>query len=296
MLARKPEPDAIPEPQIESFPITLPVVRQTPELRLDASFYNPRVAEALAILRRSQLDIQPLAKVTQRIFIPPRFKRIYVEQAHGVPFLQGSHVVHFQPADIKYLSRVAHRRLDRWIIRAGWVLVTCSETIGRATIAPESWNGWAASQHICRIVPQPGGPCPAGYIYAYLSSELGQAQLTAQIYGAVVDELTEDQARSVLIPVPRTPEQKVLVEEINELAMKSIAAKEEAVHAAIEAIATVSSLVPELNPPEEWVPEAPEHDERDAEIARRRIAELREAPEQIIHGPALEERLAGLEK
>jgi mRNA-degrading endonuclease RelE of RelBE toxin-antitoxin system len=120
MLARKAEPTPIAAPHIEHFSMTLPLVRQTPELRLDASFYNPRVAEALAVLRRSELDIRPLAEVTKRIFIPPRFKRIYVDQEHGVPFLQGSHVVHFQPADIKYLSRAAHTRLDRWIIEAGW--------------------------------------------------------------------------------------------------------------------------------------------------------------------------------
>ena len=295
MLARKPEPTAIPEPHIEAFPITLPVVRQTPELRLDASFYNPRVAEALALLRRSGLEIKRLAEVTKRIFIPPRFKRIYVDRAHGVPFLQGSHVVHFQPTDIKYLSRAAHKRLDRWIISSGWVLVTCCGTIGRATIAPDSWDGWAASQHICRIIPEPGSPCPPGYIYAYLLSELGQAQLTAQIYGAVVDELTEEQARSVLIPVPRTREQKELIQEIDTAAMKSIAAKEEAVRAALTAVSEISALVPELERPGEWIPESPEHDEQDAEVARRRIAELRERPERIIRGLALEERLSELE-
>jgi Type I restriction modification DNA specificity domain len=296
MLARKLEPASIPEPHVESFPITLPLVRKTTELRLDASFYNPRVAEALAILRRSELEIQPLHRVTQRIFIPPRFKRIYVDPEHGVPFLQGSHVVHFQPTDMKYLSRAAHVRLDRWIIRSGWVLVTCSGTIGRATIAPNSRDGWAASQHICRIVPDPGSPCPPGYIYAYLLSELGQAQLTAQIYGAVVDELTEDQAQSVLIPVPVTREQTMLVQEVDTLAMKSIEAKDEAVRAALAAVAEISALVPELAQPETWAPASPEEDKRDAEIARRRIAELQDHPEKVIQGSVLEERLAEFEK
>ena len=42
--------------------------------------------------------------------------------------------------------------------------------------------------------------------------------------------------------------------------------------------------------------EPPEHDERDAEIARQRIAELQQKPEQIISGAALQERLTELEK
>ena len=289
MLARKAEPTPLAESRIESFSMTLPLVRQTSELRLDASFYNPRVAEALAVLRRSGLDIRPLAEVTKRIFIPPRFKRIYVDQEHGVPFLQGSHVVHFQPADIKYLSRAAHTRLDRWIIEAGWILVTCSGTIGRTTIALDSWAGWAASQHICRIIPDPASPCPPGYIYAYLSSELGQAQLTAQIYGAVVDELTEGQARSVLIPVPRTPEQREIVAEIDAEAMRSIALKDEAIRAALNAVAEISSLVPELARPEEWT--SPENDARDADIARLRLEEITAHPERVLQGTALEEKL-----
>lgn len=103
-----PAPEALsvekPEGKIEVFSVALPWLKRTNELRLDASFYNPRVAEALAILKRSGLSLQPLSAVTKRVFIPPRFKRIYVERKHGVPFLQGSHVVHFQPADIKYLS------------------------------------------------------------------------------------------------------------------------------------------------------------------------------------------------
>src|ERR1700724_435823 len=90
--------------EIESFSIASPWLKKADELRLDASFYNPRVAEALTVLRRSGLPLKSLDEVTKRIFIPPRFKRIYVKKTHGVPFLQGSHVVHFQPADIKYLA------------------------------------------------------------------------------------------------------------------------------------------------------------------------------------------------
>jgi hypothetical protein len=40
-----------------------------------------------------------------------------------------------------------------------------------------------------------------GYLATYLASPIGQAQLTAQVYGAVVDELTEEQASSVRVPV-----------------------------------------------------------------------------------------------
>jgi len=192
------------------------------------------------------LPTKTLEQVTERIYIPPRFKRIYVDAAHGTPFLQGSHVVHFQPADLKYLSNTAHKDLSRWIIHEGWILVTCSGTIGRVAVTPKQWDGWAASQHILRIIPAPDSPCPPGYLYAFLSSPVGQAQLTAQIYGAVVDELTEGQARSILIPVPKTAKQKELVNAINDHALRAVKRRAEAAELATRAVAEVGDLLPEL--------------------------------------------------
>lgn len=238
-----PKAAPLPRRKVETFSILHSVMKGAGETRLDASFYNPRLAEVLAKLNRNGMKLSTLGDVTERIFIPPRFKRIYVEQDHGVPFLQGSHVVHFQPADIKYLSRTAHTGLERWIIDEGWVLVTCSGTIGRVAISPPSWKDWAASQHILRIVPKTNGPCPVGYLCAFLSSPYGQAQLTSRIYGAVVDEITEEQAASVLIPVPKTAAEKRLVEEIHEAAMESVRAKEIAVSAAQLSVANVDKLL-----------------------------------------------------
>lgn len=41
-----------------------------------------------------------------------------------------------------------------------------------------------------------------GYVYQFLSSRLGQDQLKANIYGAIVDHIEPDDVRRVLIPVP----------------------------------------------------------------------------------------------
>ena len=194
-------------------------------MRLDAGHYNRETIDAHRQLESSGLAMERLGDVTERIFIPPRFKRVYVDQDHGIPFLQGTHLPQFKPTDIKYLSRSAHRNIRHWLIREGWVLVTCSGTIGRVGIALRQWDGWAASQHIMRIVPQIGGPCPPGYVYAWLSSPLGQAQFNG-VYGAVVDEITAEQVGSILIPVPETGEQQAIVNTVNDLAIQAVATKE----------------------------------------------------------------------
>ncbi len=215
--------------QVESFLLSSRKLVQMPELRLDASYFNPAVMYATESLRQSGMRVEPLGQISTRIFIPPRFKRIYVDGSDvGIPFLQGSHVVHFQPADLKYLSKAAHHKLERWIVDAGWLLVTCSGTIGRVAICPPEWHGWAASQHILRIVPDEK-QCPSGYLCSFLSSAFGQAQLTANIYGAVVDELTEEQAAGILVPLPITKEDNQIVSSIDREVKKAIKLRSEAI-------------------------------------------------------------------
>ena len=67
--------------------------------------------------------------------------------------------------------------------------------------------------------------CAPGYIYAWLSSPLGQAQFNG-VYGAVVDEITAEHVENILILVPQTGEQQVIVSTVNDLAIQALATKE----------------------------------------------------------------------
>ena len=55
------------------------------EMRLDAGHYNAATIEVNRLLGASGLSLKRMGDVTGRIFIPPRFKRIYVDYEHGVP-------------------------------------------------------------------------------------------------------------------------------------------------------------------------------------------------------------------
>lgn len=226
-----------------AFSVDAQWVRNSNGLRFDAAHYNPKLAKAIAMLRASGMELRPLGDVTERVFIPGRFKRVYVQKAHGVPFVQGSHIVHFQPADIKYISPAVHKKMDQWLIRENWLLVTRSGTVGRVAITPKSWDGWAASEHLLRIVPESGAECPPGYLHAFLQSFAGQSQLTSHIYGAVVDELTEDQAKGILVPIARTPAQRSAVKKINELGMEALHLRDAAVAAAMATFDRIAELL-----------------------------------------------------
>jgi type I restriction enzyme S subunit len=206
--------------------------------RLDASFHLPIAKAAIQQLRSGRYSLAQLGDVAQRIFIPPRFKRIYVSPEYGVPFLQGSHIPLMKPYDLKYLSRRAHADLSPWIIREGWVLVTCSGTIGRVALVPKRLDTWAASQHIERIIPNPQRIHP-GYLATFLMTPYGQHQLTSKIYGAVVDELTEDDTSAIWLPDAPLDVQQC----INALVVQAFEKKEEANQIEGQAISTLEKTI-----------------------------------------------------
>ncbi len=232
--------------KVESFRVTSELVDGSDGIRLDASFYNAEVIEALAALDTSGMKITTVKDLTDRVFIPNRFKRNYVGAGHGVPFLQGSHIVQFRPDDVKYLSKATHANLDSLLIHKGWILITRSGTVGRIAIVTSQWEGWAGSEHIFRVVPKSGSAALTGYIAAYLGSSIGQLQLNRQIYGAVVDELTENHIRSIRVPLPVTPTQRKRVREIADLAMKAAVARAEAVEMAKQVDGAIVDLLPDV--------------------------------------------------
>lgn len=226
-----------PSPTTKPRPLTFGVSGSILHGRLDASFHSPSAREAVATLGKGRYPTRYLSDLVRRIYIPPRFKRIYVEREHGIPFLQGSHVPLIRPFDLKFLSTRAHRDLTPWIIEKGWVLVTCSGTVGRTALVPSALHGWAASQHIARVITAPPLAHP-GYITVFLMSAFGQRQLASKIYGAVVDELTEEDIGAIRIP-EAAPE---VQEKIGNLAVIAFRKKEQANAIEEEAVAELETI------------------------------------------------------
>lgn len=181
------------------------------ENRFDSSFFFPLADLAIKKLKESKYPVSTLAdrELIEKVFIPGRFKRIYVNKEFGIPFLSGKNIVQIQPEDLKYLSRSKTKNLDNYIIKKGCILITCSGTIGRTALVTSEWNGWSATQHILRVVPK---NINTGYLYVFLSSDYGQVQIKRFIHGSVVDEITDSQIKQVVISIPDSDIQKQIGE------------------------------------------------------------------------------------
>ncbi|WP_330204895.1 restriction endonuclease subunit S [Cyanobacterium sp. DS4] len=210
-------------------PKMLPVKSFTTKLselgdRFDCSFHVPVAKTAIELLHKAKYPVTLLENLAEDIFIPPRFKRIYVTKKYGVPFLQGSHLAQIRPYDLQYLSEQANKNhIEQCLIKSGYLLITRSGTIGRVMLVTSFHNNWGASEHLLRVVAN-SDKTYCGYLTAFMMTPYGQNQLTAKIYGAVVDELTEDDTKNIFIPEPPLDIQK----EIGDKVVKAFEYKEQA--------------------------------------------------------------------
>ncbi|MDE2771466.1 MAG: restriction endonuclease subunit S [Bacteroidota bacterium] len=171
--------------------------------RLDGS-YHVTVVEAIeSHLRDNAHDLVRVddERISKSVILPGRFARVYVDEDHGVIFLGGKQITELNPNGKKYLSASYHsERIETQLtLRKNMAIITCSGTIGKVNIVPKHWDGWTASQHVIRVVPQ--NEDVAGYLYAWLSSAYAQPLIARYIYGSTVDEIDAKQVSSILLPL-----------------------------------------------------------------------------------------------
>jgi type I restriction enzyme S subunit len=181
------------------------------DLRLDGSHYDTPGRHAVRTLEARE-DVRYLRDVTERIFHPFRMNMVLVEKGHGVPFLGGSDIIEFRYFGDKYISPITEN-YEAYLLRRGWVLMTIGGTTGRVAYVGPQIHGWAASQHVTRIVARQTEVQP-GYLYAFLASDYGRLQVDNLVYGAVVDTIRESQLETLRVPVPPRAAQERIHEKV----------------------------------------------------------------------------------
>ena len=171
--------------------------------------------------------------ITEKIILPGRFKRVYVEKGNGKIFLGGKEIGQLNPENKKYLSLTHHseRIKNELSIIKNMVLVTCSGTIGRVSLVPEHWNNWTVNQHVMRILSKEPY---YSLIFVWLNSEYGKELVLRQKYGSVVDEITDKQLGDVVIPIFKDNKINIsilnLIDEANELRYQAYKQEQEAIN------------------------------------------------------------------
>lgn len=221
-----------------SFVTIMGDVLASPLMNLNAS-YHLRSAGADFVPKNNNIKFQPLGELVREIFFPGRFKRNYVPASHpgAVPFMGGAGITEFIETGRKWISP-DDPNLSKLAVRSGWLLVTRSGTTGIVSTVPSSWDGYALSEHVIRIIPKPE-MVDAGYLYAVLSSAYGQAYLRRGVFGSVIDEISPEYLAALPVPLPN---ETMTIQKIGEAMMKAECERASAMEVFRRSVSAVNEL------------------------------------------------------
>lgn len=188
--------------------------------RLDASYHIPITELIIQHLSKVAAEVTFLGdrRISKQIILAGVFKRIYVDEEYGYPFIGGKEITQLTPKTEKFLSRALYKkRYEKELkVSENTILVTDRGTIGTVALVPKHWNGLAVSQNVLKIIPS--GDEIAGYLYVFLSSELGQILIRRQTYGSVVNMIDDHSLENVEIPFLKD---QLVQKTINDLALEA---------------------------------------------------------------------------
>ncbi len=184
-----------------------------PGMRVDGAYHLSDGPLSRLALSHSPYESKTLSLCSNRIFSGNIFRRTYVESSEfGYPYLTGSDMVKADLDTGKFISKKYTSQKENLEIHKGWILVSCSGTLGNTVYTHEGFEGHIGTHDLIRIVPN-GSEIKSGFLYAYLASKFGKALLVEGSYGGVVKHIEPHHIAD--LPVPVFP--KPLEEQIHQL-------------------------------------------------------------------------------
>ena len=241
------------------------------DLRLEASVFDFDCINGVDKIKSCRYGFKNLLDDITNAWHAPRFKRNYVsiKSLKAVPFLGSSEMLDVKPKAVKFISRDMVENLNLFV-KKGWVLISCSGTIGNVSFVNETLSRFALSQHMIKLECKNFG----GYIYACLKCKEVQAQIQSLVYGAVIPEIEPEHLERVIIP--DAPED--LKRRIHDLIVKSYELRDES-NALIDEAEQI--LIDELNLP-------PLEDFQNQKIFSVKLSNLRGRLDASFHAPIVQ--------
>lgn len=194
--------------------------------RFDASYHVPLVDAIVDILKKNAARVTSIGdkEISSDVVLPGRFKRVYVEEAHGVRFIGGKEMHQLSPATEKYLSRNVHQEQLEGAsgIKPYSVLTPARGSLGDVELPCEHFHHWAISDNMMQILSY---ETICGYLYVFLNSAYGKVLIQRFTYGGVVDAIEPSHIRSVEVPILKNTD---VQNQINDLALKAVRMRHEA--------------------------------------------------------------------
>lgn len=158
-----------------------------------------------------------------KVYHLSRFKRIWVKHSE-YPIYQPGQINELDPKPSGYLSPITKTDISALMVSKGQILMTCSGrsgSIGRTTYVSDTLNDRVFSHDLIRIECLEANT--AGYLYAFLSTQIGRTLVKANEYGAMIPHIEPSHLESVPVPNPSP----ILKKKIHDLILQSFALRDE---------------------------------------------------------------------
>ena len=166
--------------------------------RLDAPVHLSDGVMANRLIESSPYGYMTIGDVSSRIWHAGRWKRVYVnKRENGIILLGSSAILKSNLEDEKLISRKYTDDIEDKRLKKGWILISCSGTIGNCAFTNAQHAEKLASQDVIRI--NPNNILRPGIIYAYLASKYGYSMLTQGTFGSVIQHIEPENVKAILL-------------------------------------------------------------------------------------------------
>ena len=133
-----------------------------------------------------------------RSWQPGRLRGIQVSRDFGTPFLAATQVFDVRPIHRKWLALSKTSDASNRFLRPGTIVITCSGSVGRATLAYAAHENTLISHDLLRI--EPIQERDRGWIYAYLLAPQTRAMTKSVHYGHIIKHLETSHLDALPVP------------------------------------------------------------------------------------------------
>ena len=171
------------------------------EYRLDPSLFLSEGMNVRKKLEKCPYELSNLSDITSDIFIGNIFSRNWVaDSKHGITYLAASDTVLADLEVGRFVSNKQANDLSYLKVEKGWILVTCSGTLGNTVYVNKHYVDKLLTHDLLRIVPN-DEKFKGGALYAFLSGKFGYYQITQSRFGGVVKHINSDLAGNIRVPL-----------------------------------------------------------------------------------------------
>lgn len=174
------------------------------DLKLGFAAYNNNL-EVDEFINEYKDNSYELESKTSKIFAPPLFKHIYLNNDNGYPFMTGSELTQFNLRYYRWLSPRGVKDIRDYVVKKGTLLLYKSGTtdggiLGNVFIADKKLDGCCLSDHVIRVVFN--DEKQAYWAFAFLRSKGGVRMLQRLATGTMIPFITPERLSHIFIPNP----------------------------------------------------------------------------------------------